>query len=224
MSGVASGAKSNGQRKASEPPMRHTQISSSVQRSFRRAYGRACRTGSTYYKGKWRHMEWFTGVTLRPQVLPSTPPRSQATPHWRTLCWNASGLTASVFQELETYVRDHCLDVILIQETKWSYEATWSNKDYHYVHSPGSGAHNRYGGLLVMISTRLAKADDIQFYAPHPGRLLHVRVPHGNTHVDVLNWYQYAVNQQDNTVDRRQKLLIQLQKTVAHLPRRNLLF
>eukprot|EP00439_Symbiodinium_sp_Y106_P022897 s2239_g2.t2 len=146
-----------------------------------------------------------------------------ATPHWRTLRWNASGLTASVFQELETYVRDHCLDVILIQETKWSYEATWSNKDYHYVHSPGSGAHNRYGGLLVMISTRLAKADDIQFYAPHPGRLLHVRVPHGNTHVDVLNWYQYAVNQQDNTFDRRQKLLIQLQKTVAHLPRRNLL-
>ena len=102
-----------------------------------------------------------------------------------------------------------------------THESTWSNKDYHYVHSPGAGPHDRYGGLLTMISTRLARADDIQFYAPHPGRLLHVRVHHGGTHIDILNWYQYAVSQQEGTFDRRQKLLIQLQKTV--LPRRNLL-
>ena len=75
-----------------------------------------------------------------------------------------------------------------------------------------------------MISTRLAKAEDIQFYAPHPGRLLHVRIPHGSTHVDILNWYQYAINQHDDgTPDRRQKLLMQIQKTIAHLPRRNIL-
>ena len=91
------------------------------------------------------------------------------------------------------------------------------------IHSPGSGTHDRYGGLLIMISTRLAKAEDIQFYAPHPAWLLHVRVPHGNTHIDILNWYQYAIYQQDGTFDRRQKLLTQLQKTISHLPRRNLL-
>ena len=112
---------------------------------------------------------------------------------------------------------------VLMQESKWTHDSTWTNKDYHYVHSPGSGKHDRYGGLLIMISTRLAKAEDIQFYAPHPGRLLHVRIPHGSTHVDILNWCQYAINQQHGTPDRRQKLLMQIQKTIAHLPRRNVL-
>ena len=37
----------------------------------------------------------------------------------------------------------------------------------------------------------------------------------------MVNWYQYAVNQQEGTFDRRQKLLIKLQKCIAHLPRRN---
>ena len=48
-----------------------------------------------------------------------------------------------------------------------------------------------------------------------------MRIPHGNTHVDVVNWYQYAVNQQEGTFEKRQKLLIKLQKCLAHLPRRN---
>ena len=223
MSGIASAVKPNGQRKASEPPNSHTQVSNCIKRSFRRTYGRACRTGGAYYKGHWRRQDWFRGSNLRPQLLPNIRPQRQAGPHWRTLCWNAGGLTTSVFQELETYVRDHSIDIVLIQESKWTHDSTWTNKDYHYVHSPGSGKHDRYGGLLIMISTRLAKAEDIQFYAPHPGRLLHVRIPHGSTHVDILNWYQYAINQQDGIPDRRQKLLMQIQKTIAHLPRRNVL-
>ena len=223
MSGIALAVKPNGQRKASEPPNSHTQASSCIKRSFRRAYGRACRAGGAYYKGRWRRQDWFRGSNLRPQLLPNIRPQRQAGPHWRTLCWNAGGLTTSVFQELETYVRDHSIDIVLIQESKWTHDSTWTNKDYHYVHSPGSGKHDRYGGLLIMISTRLAKAEDIQFYAPHPGRLLHVRIPHGSTHVDILNWCQYAINQQHGTPDRRQKLLMQIQKTIAHLPRRNVL-
>eukprot|EP00439_Symbiodinium_sp_Y106_P046963 s2644_g6.t1 len=72
-----------------------------------------------------------------------------------------------------------------------------------------------------MVSTRHARADQLRYCVHHAGRLLHVRIPHGNTHVDVVNWYQYAVNQQEGTFEKRQKLLIKLQKCLAHLPRRN---
>ena len=73
----------------------------------------------------------------------------------------------------------------------------------------------------IMISTRLVKAEQLQYCVHHAGQLLHARIPHGHTHVDIVNWYQYAVNQQEGTFDRRQKRLIKLQKCIAHLPRRN---
>ena len=57
-------------------------------------------------------------------------------------------------------------------------------------------------GLLTMISTRLAKAADVQHSAVHNGRLLHVRFPRGQVHVDVLNWYQYAVSDKDGTYEK----------------------
>ena len=198
-------AKPNGMRKASEPPSSHTQVSSCTKRSFRRAFARSCRTGGALYKGRWRPMAWFAGSDLRPQKLPSLRPKVQALPHWRTLWWNSGGLTTSVFQELETWLLDQKLDVALIAETKWTFEATWSNQHYHYIHSPGSGPHDRVAGVLIIISTRLAKAEEIQFYAPHPGRLLHARIPHGSNHIDILAAYQYAINQQDGTFARRTK-------------------
>ena len=69
-----------------------------------------------------------------------------------------------------------------------------------------------------MISTKRTKADQIQFRAHHAFRLLHVRIPHGSVHVDIVNWYQYAVNSQEQTPERSK-----LQKCIAHLPRRNAL-
>ena len=137
------------------------------------------------------------------------------------MSWNCGGLTAEVYRELETYAKDFHLDVLMIQESKWTLGGTWSTPDFHFIHSPGTGAHDKVGGLLTVISTRLVKADQIQFRAHHGGRLLHVRVPHGSAHVDILNWYQYAVNAREGTPDRRQKLLVKLQKCIAHLPQRN---
>ena len=213
-------AKPNGMRKASESS-KDTHVHRHVKRSYKRAYARSCREGGAHYKGKWHPMEWFAKTPLRTQSLRPLNSTQKHDPHWTVISWNAAGLTAETFQEIETYARTVRADILLLQETKWNFESTWASQEYLYVHTAGIGKHDRLAGLLTMISTRHVKADQLQHCIHHAGRLLHVRIPHGNTHVDVVNWYQYAVNQQEGTFERRQRLLIKLQKCIAHLPRRN---
>ncbi|OLP82805.1 Craniofacial development protein 2 [Symbiodinium microadriaticum] len=141
----------------------------------------------------------------------------------RTMTWNAGGLTKPVLQELETYARDMRLDVIHIQETKWSEDYNWSGPDYVYVHSAGQNKLDKVGGLLTMISTRIASSQDVQYNSAWAGRLLHVRIPAGNASLDLLNAYQYSANDKPGTAARRQQFLQKLQRLIAGLPRRNAL-
>ena len=115
-------AKPAGTRQASVPTFKTP--SRSTKRSYRRAYTRACQQGGAFYKGQWRPQAWFRGVQLRPQYLPPlrSPPQAHV-PHWRTMSWNCGGLTADVYRELETYAKDFHLDVLMIQESKWTLEA-----------------------------------------------------------------------------------------------------
>ena len=216
-SALALAAKPYGARRVSEPPS-STFVHRYLKRTYQRAYARACREGGAYYKGKWYTLDWFARTTIRTQAprLKRTPQTD--CPHWTVISWNAAGLTTATFQEIETYARTVRADIFLLQETKWTFEAIWSSREYHYI---GNGKYDRLDGLLVMISTRHATAEQIQYCVHHAGRLLHVRIPHGHTFVDVVSWHQYAVNQQDGTFDRRQRLLIKLQKCLANLPRRN---
>ena len=208
--GHASAAKHSGLRRASEPnPQLH--LTRSGKRSYRRAYGRACRMGGgggTPYKGRWRPWTWFEPRQLQPQFVGHRSIATLPTPDsWRTFTWNAGGLTTNIFQELETYAREMRYDIICVQETKWRHDSTWTNQDFHYIHSQGLGKEDRVAGLLTMISTRLVKADDIQYVAAHPGRLLHIRIPRGQSSVDIVNWYQYSVSDAEGVFDRRLSLL-----------------
>ena len=205
--GAASAAKLYGARKASERPS-STFVHRYLKRAYQRAYARACREGGAHCKGKWYPMEWFTRTPLRTQALRTRHSPQTSCPHWTVISWNAAGLTAATFQEIETYARTVRADIFMLQETNWNFESTWSSQEYHYVRAAGDGKRDRLAGLLVMISTRHAKAEQIQYCVHHAGRLLHIRTPHRHTHIDVVNWYQYAVNQQDGTIERRQKLLI----------------
>ena len=118
-----------------------------VKRSYQRAYGRACRFGGAFYRGQWRDHKWFRPVPFRTNALPRTI-RSEEPPSGaiRVLTWNAGGLHAQVFQEVETFIRDAQLDLMLIQETKWSADMQWSSRGYHYVHSAGVNKLDKVGG------------------------------------------------------------------------------
>ena len=171
-------------------------------RSYRRAYARAVRMGGTPYKGRWRPLSWFTTRYTVPQYVGRRPVTHVSAHAWKILSWNAGGLTKDVFQELRTFAAMGEYDIVLVQETKWRQDNMWSDKAYHFVHSQGQGKDDAVAGLLTMISTRLAKAADVQHSAVHNGRLLHVRFPRGQVHVDVLNWYQYAVSDKDGTYEK----------------------
>ena len=56
--------------------------------------------------------------------------------HFRVLSWDAGGLSQSVFQELETYARDTHLDIVFVQETKWTALSTGRTRTS--VHSAGT--------------------------------------------------------------------------------------
>ena len=213
--------KPSGMRRASAPLTRETPRH--VKRSYLRASARALRNGGAWYKGSWREAKWFEAGAIRTQGIgkrPSFKPEPRA---WHVVTWNASGLTVSTFQELETLLRRDKVDIAFIQESKWKFESTWANDDYLYVHTCGTGPLDRVGGLLTVVSTKLAKASDLQYQVLHAGRLLHVRFPCGSFHADLLNCYQYAVGQDEQVYERRHKWFIKLHKCLTGLPRRNIL-
>ena len=81
----------------------------------------------------------------------------------------------------------------------------------------------RWGGVLTIVSEKLAKASDLQHVDIHPGRLLHVRVHTKRATLDVINCYQYALNDKSGTHERRQAWLRRLQQCLTGLPSRNAL-
>ena len=60
-------------------------------------------------------------------------------------------------------MRDKAIDVMFIQETKWTEEYCWSNREYNYVHSAGLQKVDKVGGVLTVVSAKVAKSSDVQF-------------------------------------------------------------
>ena len=86
----------------------------------------------------FRPMEWFAQTALR---TPSVHLRSQAQsscPHWTVISWNAAGLTAAAFQEIETYARTAHADIFMLHVGRWKARPPGraSSDD---LHSPGQG-------------------------------------------------------------------------------------
>ena len=220
---VPSGTKPRGLREASVPTQEHSDKTRITKRTYGRAYAKAARQGGSFYRGKWREFQWFQKTRVGSVQLPRQKQADFDMHSIRTMTWNAGGLTKPVLQELETYARDMHLDVLHIQETKWSEDYQWSGPDYVYIHSAGHNKQDKVGGLLTMVSTRIASDKDVQYNHVWAGRLLHVRVPAGNASLDLLNVYQYSANDKPGTLARRQQFLQKLQRALAGLPRRNAL-
>ncbi|CAE7708124.1 MCAT [Symbiodinium sp. CCMP2592] len=152
------------------------------------------------------------------------------------LTWNATGVfSGNIAQAVSVQPAQVCLGESSASfticpladggdpETKWAEDNCWSSADFHFIHSAGRGKLDKVGGLLTIVSTRLARRDDIQYQGVHPGRLLHVRVQTGKTPLDILNVYQYAANDKPDTPEYRHKFLLCLQRCLSSLPRRHAL-
>ena len=118
-------AKHVGIREA-QSPIRSRDISSCAKRTCRRAYAKACREAGSFYKGTWREHRWYKPVAIQTRALPSLHRPTSRQQSLRTLTWNAGGLHAQVFRELETCAVGSAIDVCMIQETKWTFDGNWS--------------------------------------------------------------------------------------------------
>ncbi|CAE6973658.1 betA [Symbiodinium sp. CCMP2592] len=98
------------------------------------------------------------------------------------------GLNQASLSGIGKFARDSNFDVIYIQETKWSEDSNWSNREFHYIHSAGVKG-DKAGGVLTMVSTRIARRDDVQYLAVHVSgdKLLPVGTYHKADHMDFMH-------------------------------------
>ena len=185
-------------------------LGSGLKPTVKRAYKRALREpqGSespNIVDDNSQHSSWMLFVR-RGELLPAKPsstdrPTAQAQPgNLRLLSWNCGGLHRARHAELTTWLAEAPVDVLptilCCSETHWSqaseHTACTGSRKWHALHS-GSGTSA--GGLLVLISSHVCAAADIQLKEIAPGRLLHIRINlSGRPAIDLLACYQHACN------------------------------
>ena len=217
------------------PPGLTPKPRTSEKRAYRRARMHALQNGGTYYRGRWHSATDLRALEYTPQPKPprslrAAPRRRQARiPPVMCLNWNAGGLSSAVYQELIAWLDEqHKYQVILLQETHWPQSSDFTSGNWLCIHSASdpAEAHDRYAGVMVMLSKRHFR--DPAVHEIHKGRILHVRATHiaTNAPVDILGVYQHVwrshLTAQQNH-DLRGGIWNLLQATCAKLPARHFL-
>ena len=197
-------------------------------RSFIRACRRAMQNGSTGYHGRtWNWIDF--PAALRQKVSEKGPaPRTQrprvhrrAGSRLSIIHWNPGGLSQGRFHELKAWLRHCSADIVVISETRWSFDGTWHDDHWAYLHSATS--EHRSGGLLVMVSRNIASPQMIGYEPLVPGRCLHVRIHFEARAIDILAIYQYVCQRTQISKQQRSTIWSKMDECLSRLPQRNLL-
>ena len=215
-----------------------TATQSTRKRTFLRARRRAETHGRALYRGRWYTAKQL-GSSFQPANVPEGPgvlEAPQGTPlirgkvgqpgragRLKIFSWNSGSGNSGLFDEIEAFGLDQGIDIICIQETRMSVESEWSSKAYHYIHSGKARSSTDASGILVMISTRLARPSHIRCSSIVKGHLLHVRVQVHDHSIDVLGLYQHSWKPSEGRQTAREQVLASLQRALSDVPRRNLL-
>ncbi|CAL1139392.1 unnamed protein product [Cladocopium goreaui] len=117
------------------------------------------------------------------------------------------GLAQTTLAEIRLWLQHHPVDIVVLTETRWSFSSTWSDKAWMYVHS--ASADYKSGGVLIMISRRLACPEQIGRQAIVEGRLVHVRVHFDSRALDILAIYQHVDNRNKISAQQREQARLQ---------------
>ena len=166
----------------------------SFKRSWQRVVRRVISQGRAQYRGKWyrramlsefdisRALSSLSGRHSR-QADQSTPkerpPRNhtQHTSHQRTLSYlsvNCGGLAASKMDELLLWCSDHDIQLLAVQETRWSSSLQWSSGDWNLIHSAPEPKPGRQSYSGVLFAYR--GSCKLRFQEVIAGRLLRVQI------------------------------------------------
>ena len=215
-------------RHGMQPPMcpgtsirPHTAFDGGTQiakRSLLRAYRRSLLTGSAWYRGRLYLRDDFERMGCR-LPLDAAPLDSLTTglqKDW-TNCnqhhapkrrlkiwqWNCGGLATSRLDEIKAWLVLHQMDIATLVETRWTFDAEWSDDHWHMVHS-GEGS-DRGKGILVLISRKLASASELRWQHQICGRLLHVRIHVKPRPIDLVTCYQHTYHPTSACLSAREK-------------------
>ena len=211
-------------------------ISPVVKRSLRRAQRRIQTQGMAWYRGKCYTRKDFQ--ELWPGIASNLPPPSSLrdttnpdlhacsrthSPRKRTnfFVWNCGGLSIPRFDEVRTWVYHNNIGMGILIETRWQYTSEWCDEYWSYVHT--GDPNNKGQGILVMTAKTLCAPDLLKWRDILPGRLLHVRIPCGDRHMDVLACYQHTYKQTMACQRDRDSWWQCLDETLHQLPQRNTL-
>jgi hypothetical protein len=121
--------------------------------------------------------------------------------------------------EVKAWLTLNQIDVAALVETRWTYDANWTDGHWHMIHS-GAGEH-RGKGIMLLISTRLCAASQIQWQLQDSGRLVHVRLNLQPRSLDLLVCYQHTFQPTASCRQARAKWWTLLETVLAGLPSRN---
>ena len=113
------------------------------------------------------------------------------------------------------------IDVRILQETHWGLGksvCTWQIPGWSFVASADPG--NRYSGVAVAVSTRVAPATHITFCSWIPGRILHVRCESSLVTLDIFGVYQFVWSEVDksSTEAKRHRVLTEFGRVIGAVP------
>ena len=217
------------------PSVTHGQIRPSPttvqKRTFRRACNRAITHGFSWYHGRQMTVADFPPTLVQrckqqahARHVAQKPGQNQFhAPQRRLRCmqWNCSGLSAAKLDEIKIWSASQALDVLVLCETRWTFDGEWTDAQWSYVHS--GDPDTRGAGLLIMIPNSFCHSDAIQYQTIIPGRLLHIRLHNLQRPVDIVAIYQLMNDCSKQRILRRQHLWKTLDSTMQALPKRNTL-
>ena len=166
-------------------------------RAFRRARRRAETAGGALYRGRW-HSANALGLNDASAVArrgsATGRERSRAQPGWtaqprlRVRNYNVGGVTTDVYALLHRWLTRDCTDdVVILQELHWGcgrQDGNWEIPRWSVIIT--ADARNRFSGIGVFISKRVAPGDSLSFHTWIPGRLLHVRCHTDRLTLDII--------------------------------------
>ena len=199
-------------------------------RSFRRACTRALDLGHTWYKGRLMRLKDFPQTLIdriqmrsqsRPRAVSTRPEHRQSSGHrrLRILQWNPGGMTQDKFLEYRQWLQPMQIDVAILSETRWSFDACWSDDKWTYIHT--ATEIPKTGGVLVMLSKKWVSPQQVGYQVDMPGRIIQVRAHFGKRATDIVAVYQFATATHADAQRHRAFFWESLNDCIARLPQRN---
>ena len=214
---------------------RTIQHSDTRKRAYRRARRRAETHGGTVYRGRWmtaaalgtQQLATSSAVGARREPSFNEAPRmGRARPRICVRSYNVGGVTSSVYDVIHHWLTTSCTDdIVILQELHWGCgkaDSSWQIPGWSVVTS--ADARQRFSGIGIFVSSRVAKPDQISHRSHIPGRLLHVRCTSDLVTLDVIAGYQWVRSEGGSrcTADQRSRFWAQLGNLLNSIPSRNL--